>query len=49
MENGRIFPVFLAPVCYNESVAMEYFSLNKEQAKKLGAGWHDEEIVTRPR
>ncbi len=47
-EWGEFFPYSLAPVCYNESVAMEYFSLNKEQAKKLGAGWHDEEIVTRP-
>jgi len=39
---GEYFPYDLAPVDYNESVAMEYFPLNKVQAKKLNARWKDD-------
>ncbi|MCX6735159.1 MAG: hypothetical protein NTZ25_04615 [Candidatus Peregrinibacteria bacterium] len=41
---GEFFPYELAPCDYNETVAMEYFPIKKEEALKLGARWHDEVI-----
>lgn len=39
---GEFFPYELAPCDYNETVAMEYFPLKKEEALKLGARWHED-------
>lgn len=44
---GEFFPYELAPCDYNETVAMEYFPLKKENALDLGARWQ-EEIVEKP-
>ncbi|MDD4319181.1 MAG: hypothetical protein PHW10_02560 [Candidatus Peribacteraceae bacterium] len=41
-EWGEYFPKDVCPYGYNESIAMEYFPLTKEQALKLGYSWHDE-------
>lgn len=39
---GEFFPYSLAPCDYNETVAMEYFPLKKEEALRLGARWKEE-------
>lgn len=36
---GEFFPPELSPFCYNETVAQEYFTLTKENAKKQGYKW----------
>lgn len=38
---GEFFPAPLSPFAYNESVAQEYFSLNKEEALEQGYRWKD--------
>lgn len=45
-EWGEFFPFRLTPCAYNETVAMEYFPLNKEQVLKIGATWKDLEDDT---
>ena len=40
-EWGEWFPIKYSPFGYNESVAMDYFPLNKEGAAELGAKWQD--------
>ncbi|KKQ20431.1 MAG: hypothetical protein US35_C0039G0003 [Parcubacteria group bacterium GW2011_GWA2_37_10] len=40
---GEFFPSELSPFCYNETVAQEYFPLNKEEATKRGYQWKDRE------
>lgn len=40
---GEYLPYSLAPCCYNETVAMEYFPLEKDQILKIGAGWKEPE------
>ncbi|MCX6723093.1 MAG: hypothetical protein NT094_03420, partial [Candidatus Staskawiczbacteria bacterium] len=40
---GEFFPIEMSPVCYNESVAQEYFSLTKEQVIEQGYDWKDSE------
>jgi len=42
-EWGEYFPYELSPFAYNETIAQEYFPLEKEQALALGARWCDEE------
>ena len=42
-EWGEFFPVEISPFGYNETVAQEYFPLNKEEATKRGWKWKDEE------
>ena len=41
---GEFFPVELSPFCYNETVAQDYFPLEKEDAEKIGFTWKDSEI-----
>ena len=41
---GEFFPFELSPFCYNETIAQEYFPLNKEEAIKRGYGWKEKEI-----
>lgn len=41
-EWGEFFPISLAVFCYNESIANEYYPLNKDEAKKLGADWKED-------
>lgn len=38
---GQYIPASLSPLGYNESVAHEYMSLAKDEAKKLGFHWRD--------
>lgn len=40
-EWGEYLSYKLAPCCYNETVAMEYFPLSKEEAQNLGASWYE--------
>lgn len=42
-EWGEFFPAKLSPFGYNETLANEYFSMNKEQALKAGFNWSDYE------
>jgi hypothetical protein len=39
-EYGEFFPVKLSPFYYNETIAQEYFQLNKKQAGELGYLWN---------
>ena len=41
---GEYFPYKLSPFAYNETVALEYFPLKKEEALKLNARWVEAEI-----
>jgi hypothetical protein len=41
-EYGEFFPKDCTPFGYNETIAMEYFPLSKEQALKLGFRWRDQ-------
>jgi len=38
---GEFFPISLSPFAYNETLAMTYFHLDKEQANAYGWGWSD--------
>ncbi|MEZ6209399.1 MAG: hypothetical protein R3B64_02395 [Candidatus Paceibacterota bacterium] len=40
---GEFFPVELSPFSYNETVAHDYFPLDKNQALKRGYSWKDKE------
>lgn len=40
---GEFFPIENSPFAYNESIAQEYFPLDKEEALSLGFDWVDEE------
>jgi len=42
-EWGEFFSPSLSPFGYNETVAMEYFPLSKEEVLKLGFNWSDYE------
>ena len=42
-EWGEYFPPSLAPICYNESNAIDYFPITKEEAMQKNWSWHDEE------
>lgn len=42
-EWGEFFPMSISPFGYNETVAMEYFPLKKEEVLKLGGKWQDED------
>jgi hypothetical protein len=44
-EWGEYFPALLAPICYNESNAIDYFPIEKVDAVKNGWAWHDDEEV----
>lgn len=39
---GEFFPITLSPFAYNETVAQEYFPLQREDAEKKGWSWHRE-------
>jgi len=40
---GEFFPIELSPFSYNETIAQEYFPLNKEEALEKSFAWKDEE------
>lgn len=42
-EWGEFFPVNISPYGYNETVAQEYFQMEKEDVKKKDWFWRDEE------
>lgn len=41
-EWGEYFPKSSCPFAYNETIAMEYFPLTKEEALKRGYAWRDQ-------
>jgi len=41
---GEFFPIELSPFCYNETVAQDYFPLEKEEALQSGYSWKEKEI-----
>lgn len=41
-EYGQFFPKSMSSFAYNESIAMEYFPLPKEEATRRGYPWRDE-------
>ena len=43
-EFGEFFPMSLSPFGYNETVANEYYPLDKEDALKAGIKWSDYEM-----
>jgi hypothetical protein len=40
---GEFFPFDLSPFSYNETHALEFFPINKEEAEKRGYSWKDRE------
>ena len=40
-EFGEFFPMSLAPYCYNETTAQEYYPLSREDALHQGLRWKD--------
>jgi len=42
-EWGEFFPMSISVFGYNETLANDYFPLNKEQAAALGAAWQDDD------
>lgn len=44
-EWGEFFPINISPFDYNETVAMDFFPLTKEEVKESGWRWHNEEDV----
>lgn len=40
-EWGEFFPAWVSPYGYNESVAIQYYPLTKEQAEGLGSRWSE--------
>ncbi len=44
-EYGEFFPQDVAPLAYNESLVMDCFPLEKEQALALGYRWKDEPLI----
>ncbi len=40
-EWGEYFPAHVSPFAYNESMAQDYFPLNKEEALSAGYSWYD--------
>ena len=42
-EYGEFFPSSMSPFAYNETVAMDYFPLKKEEAIQKGFAWRDPE------
>lgn len=40
-EWGHFFPTYLSSFGYNESLAQDYFPLQKEEALRLGFNWND--------
>ena len=46
-EYGEFFPNDLCPFGYNETIAMAYFPMNREEALKKGYGWVEKEPVVK--
>ncbi len=44
-EWGEYFPADVSPFAYNESMAQDYFPLEKEEALKRGYSWYDRPVV----
>ena len=43
---GQFFPAELAPFCYNETLAQDYFPLTKEESLKRGFRWQEKTTGT---
>jgi hypothetical protein len=46
-EWGEFFPLGISPFNYNESLAFEFYPLNKNQVINMGAKWHDEDPISK--
>jgi hypothetical protein len=46
-EWGEFFPMSLSPFGYNETLAQDYFPLDKDTAIEKGANWKDDDITNR--
>ena len=44
-EWAQFFPPSISPFGYNETIAQEYYPLNKSEAIKCELQWHDEEMT----
>ena len=44
-EWGEYFPPSVSPFAYNESMAQDYFPLEKEEALKKGYSWYDRPVT----
>ncbi len=40
-EWGEFFPFYMSQFAYNETAAMDYYPLEKEEVEKIGAYWQD--------
>lgn len=40
---GEFFPLMISPFGYNETIAMDYFPMSKEEALSAGFTWHESE------
>lgn len=38
---GEFFPEEISPLCYNETMAQDFFPLDKETVKRMGYDWRD--------
>ncbi|MBT5015938.1 hypothetical protein HN748_02585 [Candidatus Peregrinibacteria bacterium] len=45
-EWGQFLPPQVVPFAYNETLAQDYFPLNREQAEELGYRWQEESAIT---
>jgi hypothetical protein len=45
-EWGEFFPIGFSPFSYNESLAQEFFPLDRERAAKLGSRWSSEDTAS---
>lgn len=44
-EWGEFFPMAVSPLAYNQTVAQDYLPISSDQAKNLGAMWHEEASI----
>jgi hypothetical protein len=40
---GELFPIEIAPFCYNETLAQEYLPITKKEAEEKGYSWYENE------
>ncbi len=46
-EWGEYFPTSISPFAYNETVAMEFFPLNKNEVLTIQAQWREDDMLNR--
>lgn len=45
-EWGLFFPMKISPFAYNESLAQDYYPLNKDRVQSMGLKWKDEDQIS---